>query len=192
MTAPAGDVGALARRPVPTARSSWPGRRPTSMRWWTPSGAGDRVGSWHHARGSWHHRAAMTPAPDAPRSGARSAPTFTHGCVRCGAPVAIDVGLCERCNPLGPEGLRRPRRSTGRSSSPSLAAVVTLAIVGRLASRGMSGRSPATSSTTSFPTGEGLAVTLAVTNARHVRRARRRAGSTDPQRPRAAGAPPSS
>lgn len=25
----------------------------------------------------------------------------THACVRCGAPVAIDVGLCERCNPLG-------------------------------------------------------------------------------------------
>jgi hypothetical protein len=25
----------------------------------------------------------------------------THGCARCGAPVALDVGLCERCNPLG-------------------------------------------------------------------------------------------
>ena len=25
----------------------------------------------------------------------------THPCVRCGAPVALDVGLCERCNPLG-------------------------------------------------------------------------------------------
>src|SRR3954453_19592330 len=25
----------------------------------------------------------------------------THPCVRCGAPVAIEVGLCERCNPLG-------------------------------------------------------------------------------------------
>jgi hypothetical protein len=28
-------------------------------------------------------------------------PEPTHPCVRCGAPVAIGVGLCERCNPLG-------------------------------------------------------------------------------------------
>ncbi|HET9614608.1 MAG TPA: hypothetical protein VFP22_07335 [Candidatus Limnocylindrales bacterium] len=28
-------------------------------------------------------------------------PTLTHPCARCGAPVALDVGLCERCNPLG-------------------------------------------------------------------------------------------
>jgi hypothetical protein len=25
----------------------------------------------------------------------------SHPCARCGAPVALDVGLCERCNPLG-------------------------------------------------------------------------------------------
>jgi hypothetical protein len=29
------------------------------------------------------------------------APVQTHPCARCGDPVAIDVGLCERCNPLG-------------------------------------------------------------------------------------------
>ncbi len=28
-------------------------------------------------------------------------PTQTHPCARCGSPVALDVGLCERCNPLG-------------------------------------------------------------------------------------------
>jgi hypothetical protein len=28
-------------------------------------------------------------------------PALTHACARCGAPVALDVGLCERCNPLG-------------------------------------------------------------------------------------------
>ena len=28
-------------------------------------------------------------------------PAATHPCARCGAPVALDVGLCERCNPLG-------------------------------------------------------------------------------------------
>ncbi len=26
---------------------------------------------------------------------------LTHPCARCGAPVAIEVGLCENCNPLG-------------------------------------------------------------------------------------------
>ena len=33
-------------------------------------------------------------------AGAAPAPAQTHGCARCGAPVALDVGLCERCNPL--------------------------------------------------------------------------------------------
>jgi hypothetical protein len=28
-------------------------------------------------------------------------PVQTHPCARCGAPVGLDVGLCERCNPLG-------------------------------------------------------------------------------------------
>jgi hypothetical protein len=38
--------------------------------------------------------APATPAPPA-------RPIATHPCARCGAPVALDVGLCERCNPLG-------------------------------------------------------------------------------------------
>jgi len=28
-------------------------------------------------------------------------PAQTHPCARCGAQVALDVGLCDRCNPLG-------------------------------------------------------------------------------------------
>jgi hypothetical protein len=28
-------------------------------------------------------------------------PVPSHPCARCGAPVGVDVGLCERCNPLG-------------------------------------------------------------------------------------------
>ena len=31
----------------------------------------------------------------------RRAAGVTHPCARCGAPVPLDVGLCERCNPLG-------------------------------------------------------------------------------------------
>ena len=38
-------------------------------------------------------------APATPVPPAR--PAATHPCARCGAPVALDVGLCERCNPLG-------------------------------------------------------------------------------------------
>jgi hypothetical protein len=30
-----------------------------------------------------------------------ASPAQTHPCARCGAPVALDVGLCDRCNPLG-------------------------------------------------------------------------------------------
>jgi hypothetical protein len=37
----------------------------------------------------------------APATVPPSRPVATHPCARCGAPVALDVGLCERCNPLG-------------------------------------------------------------------------------------------
>jgi len=30
-----------------------------------------------------------------------SRPIPTHPCARCGAPVGLEIGLCERCNPLG-------------------------------------------------------------------------------------------
>ncbi len=35
----------------------------------------------------------------APATPAR--PVQTHPCARCGEPVGLDAGLCERCNPLG-------------------------------------------------------------------------------------------
>jgi hypothetical protein len=28
-------------------------------------------------------------------------PEPTHACVRCGRPVALSLGMCDRCNPLG-------------------------------------------------------------------------------------------
>jgi hypothetical protein len=40
-------------------------------------------------------------APATPAQPAPGKPALTHPCARCGAPVALDVGLCERCNPLG-------------------------------------------------------------------------------------------
>jgi hypothetical protein len=41
--------------------------------------------------------APATPATPVPPS----RPIPTHPCARCGAPVGLEVGLCERCNPLG-------------------------------------------------------------------------------------------
>ena len=88
-------------------------------------------------------------------------PEITHPCVRCGAPVPIDVGLCERCNPLG---LRDSSASQvhGIAIAGVAAAVVILAIVARLA---VSGVGPFTSSVVAAaPEGGGLAITLQVTN----------------------------
>jgi hypothetical protein len=88
-------------------------------------------------------------------------PELTHPCVRCGAPVPLDVGLCERCNPLG---LKDSSASQvhGIAIAGVAAAVVILAIVARLA---VSGVGPFTASVvSSAPESGGLAITLQVTN----------------------------
>ncbi len=89
-----------------------------------------------------------------------SRPAPSHACVRCGAPVPIDVGLCERCNPLG---LRDSASSQvhGIAIAGIVAFIVILAIAGRFA---ISGIGPFQGSVTSVPDGAGLAVTLTVTN----------------------------
>jgi uncharacterized protein (DUF58 family) len=95
-----------------------------------------------------------TPTPSAPAGP-------THGCARCGAPVAVGVGLCERCNPLG---LRDVAASQvhGTVLVAVLVGFVVLAIVARLALAGL-GPFPATLDRV-VPAGEGLEVTLTVTN----------------------------
>ncbi len=88
-------------------------------------------------------------------------PELTHPCVRCGAPVPLDVGLCERCNPLG---LRDSSASQvhGIAIAGVAAAVIILAIVARLA---ISGIGPFNASVVAAaPDGGGLAITLQVTN----------------------------
>jgi hypothetical protein len=63
-------------------------------------------------------------------------PAQTHGCARCGAPVALDVGLCERCNPLG----LRDSASSQVHGTVILglgAAIAALAIAGHLAVAGI-------------------------------------------------------
>lgn len=85
----------------------------------------------------------------------------THGCVRCGAPVAADVGLCERCNPLG---LRDAASSQAHGTAFIAVAIgiVILAVVARLAVSGI-GPFPASVSSVT-PVATGLAIHLTVTN----------------------------
>jgi len=88
-------------------------------------------------------------------------PGLTHGCARCGAPVPLDVGLCERCNPLG---LRDVSSSQvhGIAIAGVFAFVVLLAVVGRLFVAGIGPFEGSVSQ--AVPEGSGLAITLAVTN----------------------------
>lgn len=100
----------------------------------------------------------MTPAsPTAAAPGLEP----THGCARCGAPVAVGVGLCERCNPLG---LRDVAASQVHGSVFVAVAVgiVVLALVARLAVSGV-GPFPATLGAVT-QVGDAIAVTLTVTN----------------------------
>jgi hypothetical protein len=86
---------------------------------------------------------------------------LTHACVRCGAPVAIEVGLCENCNPLGLRDVS-PTQVHGIAFVGVLLAIVALALIGRLV---LAGVGPFTSSIDSLAgDGEALAVTLTVTN----------------------------
>lgn len=85
----------------------------------------------------------------------------THGCARCGAPVPMGVGLCERCNPLG---LRDVSASQVHATAfiGVIVAFVVLAIVARFAVNGI-GPFPATLDSV-VPGAGGVTVTLTVTN----------------------------
>jgi hypothetical protein len=86
---------------------------------------------------------------------------LTHPCVRCGAPVPLDVGLCERCNPLG---LRDVSSSQvhGIAVAGVIAFVVILAVVGKFALAGV-GPFEATIGP-AVADGGALTITLSVTN----------------------------
>ncbi|MDO8483983.1 MAG: hypothetical protein Q7S35_03465 [Candidatus Limnocylindrales bacterium] len=94
----------------------------------------------------------------APRT---TSPELTHGCVRCGAPVAIDVGLCETCNPLGLRDVSATQVH-GIAFIGVVLAIIALALIGRVA---ISGVGPFTSQVAGVVTdGDALAVTLTITN----------------------------
>jgi hypothetical protein len=101
----------------------------------------------------------MTPNRTSLASAAPAAPV--HGCVRCGAPVAVDVALCETCNPIG---LAQPSASQvhGTAFVGVAIAVVLLAVIARLSVSGIGPFSAQVSAVAGAR--DGLAVTLQVTN----------------------------
>jgi ribosomal protein L40E len=99
------------------------------------------------------------PAPTLPTS-TGPAPK-THACVRCGAPVPLDVGLCEKCNPLG---LRDSSSSQvhGTVIIAVLIGIVGLALLARMT---IAGIGPFTASVAGVTAAEtGLVVSLTVRN----------------------------
>jgi hypothetical protein len=101
----------------------------------------------------------MTSNPT-PTIAATPAPPL-HGCIRCGAPVAIDLAMCENCNPIG---LAQPSASQvhGTVFLGVAIAVILLAVIARLS---VSGIGPFPAQVSAVAGGQqGLAVTLAVTN----------------------------
>jgi hypothetical protein len=91
----------------------------------------------------------------------------THPCVRCGRPVAIDTAMCEYCNPLG---LADPAASQAHGTVFLAigAAVVILALVGRLVVAGVGPFDGTVVGVTvaadASGAPSGLAITLTVTN----------------------------
>lgn len=93
-----------------------------------------------------------------------SAPTtteLTHACVRCGAPVAIEVGLCDTCNPLGLRDVSATQVH-GIALTGVVAAVIALALVGRLLIAGVGPFTATVAGVTADR--DALSVTLTVTN----------------------------
>lgn len=106
------------------------------------------------------------PSTDPPSPAMSSAPPPaaaepTHGCVRCGARIAIEESMCERCNPLG---LKAPAASQAHGTAilGIVIAVVVMAVAARVL---ISGVGPFTSAVTDVAADPaGLRVTVSITN----------------------------
>jgi predicted nucleic acid-binding Zn ribbon protein len=85
----------------------------------------------------------------------------THGCVRCGAPIPITDGMCERCNPLG---LKQPAASQAHGTVVLgiVGAVIVLFILAKISIHGVGPFQGVVAGVISAP--PGLAVTVTVTN----------------------------
>jgi hypothetical protein len=91
-----------------------------------------------------------------------AAPTgLTHACARCGAPVPLDVGLCETCNPLGLRDVASSQ-AHGTIFLGIGVAVVVLMVGALLAVRGIG---PFQGEVVKFqPDGDAIRVSLSVKN----------------------------
>jgi hypothetical protein len=84
-----------------------------------------------------------------------------HPCVRCGTPIPLADGMCERCNPLG---LRQPASSQAHGTVfvGIVIAVFVLAVLGKVA---LAGIGPFDGTVAGVaPSPPNLMVTLTVTN----------------------------
>jgi hypothetical protein len=102
--------------------------------------------------------ASATPAEPTP-----SKPGFTHPCARCGAPVGLDVGLCERCNPLG----LKDSASSQVHGTVFLAVGVAIAGLAVAAHLAVAGIGPFTAQVTAMRPGTAtgaVVATIAITN----------------------------
>ena len=108
----------------------------------------------------------MTTPSTAPSAGAPAGPASvgagpTHGCVRCGRQIPLDLSMCDDCNPLG---LQQPATSQahGTIALGLFIAVVVMAIVAKLAVEGVG---PFTGQVGDVAAASGgLTVTLTVAN----------------------------
>jgi hypothetical protein len=69
-------------------------------------------------------------------AGGAASPGATHGCVRCGRQVPLDIALCEFCNPLG-LAQPAPAQAHGTVAVAVGVAVVALALLAGLARSGI-------------------------------------------------------
>jgi hypothetical protein len=100
-------------------------------------------------------------APATPVPPAHPAPT--HPCARCGAPVALNIGLCERCNPLG---LKDSASSQvhGTVFVAVALAVVGLAIAGHIAVAGIGPFVAQVTTVRAASSGDAVVATISVRN----------------------------
>lgn len=96
-----------------------------------------------------------------------SRPAQTHPCARCGAPVALDVGLCERCNPLG----LKDSASSQVHGSVLLAVGLAIAGLAIAAHFAVAGIGPFTARVTSMTPAASAGVLVATIEARNDGRA---------------------
>jgi hypothetical protein len=104
---------------------------------------------------------AMSSTESAPPAAPPVTDTQGHRCVRCGAPISLDLSMCEDCNPLG---VTQPSTSQAHGTVfvGIVLAVIALALAGRFALAGIGPFEVEIAHVRA--NGDGLAVTLAVRN----------------------------